>query len=93
MISNFFLTLIKSENFRINCYFFNFGNNYFRFSEDLSYMIGDDGPGKYWEYTWKYLSPVCMISLFFVSIYDVLKEAPKYEVYKPTAGEYLAKSY
>jgi len=47
-------------------------------------MIGDDGPGKYWEYTWKYISPVCMITLFFVSIYDVLKKAPQYEVYEPT---------
>jgi len=55
-----------------------------KFSEDLSYMIGDDGPGKYWEYTWKYISPVCMITLFFVSIYDVLKKAPQYEVYEPT---------
>jgi len=57
-----------------------------KFSEDLSYMIGDNGPGLYWKMTWKFLSPMCMLVLFCASVSDFFINTPKYKAYDKETG-------
>lgn len=59
---------------------------YNKFAEDLSYMIGDSGPGLYWKLTWKFLSPCCMFVLFVTSVLKLFLETPTYKSYDATTG-------
>lgn len=57
-----------------------------KFSEDLAYMIGDNGPGLYWKITWKYLSPLCMAVLFASSLANIFINPPQYKAYDAVTG-------
>jgi len=59
---------------------------YDKFSEDLAYMIGDSGPGLYWKMTWKYISPLCMVTLFMSSVINLFLKTPEYKTYDHVTG-------
>jgi len=66
---------------------------YDKFAEDLAYMIGDNGPGLYWKYTWKYISPLCMVVLFISSCVSLFVTPPEYDAYDLNTGLDIKKPY
>uniref|UniRef100_A0A0N5A748 Transporter n=1 Tax=Parastrongyloides trichosuri TaxID=131310 RepID=A0A0N5A748_PARTI len=60
---------------------------YRRFVRDLEYMTGDK-IGKYWLWTWRFISPSIMFILFFASIIQSFNKVPEYFTYdKETAHQ------
>jgi len=51
-----------------------------RFTEDIYQMTGYR-PGTYWQFTWRYISPIIMIAILASSIVCMLIKNPTYKAW------------
>lgn len=65
---------------------------YRRFLNDIEDMTGKR-PGKYWEYTWRFISPTIMLVLFFASMIMSIVNEPSYFTYDREAAKLVAAPY
>jgi solute carrier family 6 amino acid/orphan transporter-like 15/16/17/18/20 len=65
---------------------------YRRFLNDLEFMT-TERPGKYWTITWRFVSPVIMLILFFSSIIKSFSHHPVYSAYDPITTAQVDTAY
>ncbi|KAK0396663.1 hypothetical protein QR680_001804 [Steinernema hermaphroditum] len=53
---------------------------YRRFCRDIEFMTGSK-PGQFWLITWRFISPVIMLVLFFASVIKSFRNPPQYVAY------------
>lgn len=51
-----------------------------RFCRDLEFMTGDS-VGRYWTFTWRFISPLIMLIIFTCSVIKSVTSIPKYLAY------------
>ncbi|KAK3871958.1 hypothetical protein Pcinc_022937 [Petrolisthes cinctipes] len=57
-----------------------------RFSDDIERMIGER-PGIYWQATWRFISPITILSIVVASVYYRATNPPDYPAWKAELGQ------